>query len=456
MPRVSIHSIGPGRSSTARIDTCTIVVILACAYSVMIGPLIYVMFPPEGGLQGIMESRTEQRVFWPAMAAISIVLAMRNWSRLGSLPPNIICLLVYLAFAGASVTWAFKPELSFIRFIQEVMVLTSIVLPAMLASRTADLMRGMFLCFAFAAIVNVLFVFGNSDSIVATLKGYPGYFTGKNLLGEFAAMAFLLSLHEVLSTGPRRALGIIIVIVTILLLFLSDSKTADGLALLAPILAGVTLYVAKRMRVSLAIILLSMAFCSAILLSETSFNIYRLSYLMFGDSTLSGRTIIWEFAQKEIDLRPLLGWGYQSFWLVGPDAPSIVDAPGFVKDMPNAHNGYYDTMIEMGYVGYVLLLAFVVATLHGIGRVAERDPSRAWILLSLALYVIIHNGLESTWMRAFDLMWVVFVVVAAETGRHWRSLSLRKVAYGPTTPFSRRRRTRAGPGTSAVGTRRLQ
>ena len=30
--------------------------------------------------------------------------------------------------------------------------------------------------------------------------------------------------------------------------------------------------------------------------------------------------------------------------------------------MPNAHNGYYDTMREMGYVGYFLLVTFISAT----------------------------------------------------------------------------------------------
>jgi hypothetical protein len=64
-----------------------------------------------------------------------------------------ICLLAYVAFAETSAVWAFRPELSFIRFAQQVMILTSIVLPGMLAVRTADLMRGLFLCFAFAAIL---------------------------------------------------------------------------------------------------------------------------------------------------------------------------------------------------------------------------------------------------------------------------------------------------------------
>ncbi len=64
-----------------------------------------------------MGIRPENRIFWPAMAAISLVLAVRNRPpRRLTLPPHIICLLAYLAFAGASVLWAFRPELSFIRF----------------------------------------------------------------------------------------------------------------------------------------------------------------------------------------------------------------------------------------------------------------------------------------------------------------------------------------------------
>jgi O-antigen ligase len=323
------------------------------------------------------------------------------------------------------------------------MVLASIVLPAMLAARTTDMMRGLFLVFALAAIVNFFFVFGNSTSIVTLLKGYPGYFTGKNLLGEFAAIAFLLALHEVLYPGIRRVLGIIIVIVTTLLLFWSNSRTAHGLAILVPILGGLTLFAARKLRVSPAIILLSIPLCYAVVSAITGIGMNRLSYMLYGDSTFTGRSIIWDFAVSEIERRPLFGWGYQSFWLVGPDAPSVVDAPGFVKMMPNAHNGYYDTMLEMGYVGYLLLLIFITATLHGVGRMAERDRPRAWLLLSLALYVIIHNGLESTWMRAFDLMWVVFAIVAAETGRHWQALPPKTVAYGRRLRQDRRYRPEA-------------
>src|SRR5207249_2004638 len=129
-------------------------------------------------------------------------------------PPHIICLLAYLAFAGISVLWAFRPESSFIRFVQQVMIVTSVVLPAMLAVRTADIMRGLFLCFAFALCLNVPFVLSGTASFASngsTLQyiGSPGYFSFKNYLGECAAIGFLLSLHEILYRGRRRVLGIV-------------------------------------------------------------------------------------------------------------------------------------------------------------------------------------------------------------------------------------------------------
>ena len=179
--------------------------------------------------------------------------------------------------------------------------------------------------------------------------------------------------------------------------------------------------VRKKTRVSLAIIFLLVPLSYALVSVALGISVNRVSYMLYGDSTFTGRTIIWDFATSEIARRPLFGWGYQSFWLVGPNAPSVVDAPGWVKTMPNAHNGYLDTKLELGYVGFVLLMTFISATIHAIGRVADRDRVRAWMLLSLALFVILFNLLESLWMRGFEFLWVVFLIVVAETARYWRA-----------------------------------
>jgi O-antigen ligase len=433
-----MHCRGLNRPVTSRaFDACAAVPIAAFVFALIVSPLLILASPAGDGLVNAIQNavpRPENRIFWPAAAVISAVLAAQNRSRL-SFPPHIVCLLGYLAFAGASVLWAFKPELSFIRFIQQVMVVTCIVFPTMLANRTVDMMRCLFLCFAFASIVNLCFVLGDGSQMIVTYGsmgkvsiGYVGYFSSKNPLGECAALTFLLSLHEMLYTGLRRSLGVIVFVIASLLVYLSQSKTALGLALLAPLLAGLTLIARKKTHISLAVILLSIPVCYAVLSSVSNFSMNRISYMLYGDSSFTGRSIIWDFAQYEISRRPLFGWGYQSFWLVGPDAPSMVEAPGWVKMMPNAHNGYYDTMLEIGYFGCALLVTFIIASLHAAGRVADRDPARGWVVLSLALYVIVYNYLESLWMRGFEVLWLVFLIVAAEIGRYWMPLPLARAA----------------------------
>jgi O-antigen ligase len=363
------------------------------------------------------------RIFWPVMATASVILAATNYSRSRSftVPPHITCLLAYVTFAGASVLWALKPEISFVRFLRELMIIASIVLPALLATRTVDLMRALSLCFALAGILHLVFVL--NIPFAKTDLGYRGYLLDKNALGQFAAIACLLSLYEAIQPGLRRALGICGLVIASLLLLLSNSKTALGLTLVSPLLAIVTLTIAKVLRASPAVALLPMVVCYIALSAVLGFNANRLSYAIYGDSTFTGRTIIWYFVNQEIARRPLLGWGYQSFWQVGPDGPSRVDTQGWVTQMPHGHNGYLDTMLEMGYAGFALLVIFIIATLHAIRRVADRHPGRAWLVLSIALLVILDNFLESIWMRGSDILWLVFVFIATEIGRYWQPLT---------------------------------
>jgi exopolysaccharide production protein ExoQ len=409
---------GQVRSSAPIIDRYALLPISACVFALIASPML-AQFSAGGDTDYLA------RVFWPTMAAISVVFAAQNGSRLRTWPPHILWLFACLAWAGATVLWAFNPGSSFIRFLQQFMIIISIVIPTLLADKRADVIRALFFCFAFASVLNVFFVLTEEPLFVVygakglVNIGYPGYFGGKNYLGECAALTLLLSVYEMSYPGVRRTLGIFASIIAIFLVFKADSKTALGLAIITPLLAGATLFVAKKTRLSPALILLSLPLCWIALSSISNFNVYRLSSILYGDSTLTGRSIIWDFVSAEIARRPILGWGYQSFWLVGSDGPAN-DAPGWVRTMPNAHNGYYDATLEMGYVGYYLCLISIVATLHAIGRVVPRDPTRAWLLISLFLYILSFNYLESLWMRGFEFLWVVFLIVLAEIGRYWQ------------------------------------
>jgi O-antigen ligase len=364
------------------------------------------------------------------LAAISIALVATNWRRF-SVPLHVAGLLSFVAFAGLSVTWAFRPELSAIRYAQQVMIVTCVVLPALIVTGRGDLLRGLFLCFAVASVINAFFVLGPPPTLAAqATPGHVGYFQGKNYLGLCGAITLLLSVHEMMHRGRRRWWGLVVGVIALVLLYLSNAKTSSGLALLSPILAGVALLARRTLRVSPWAIPLSILVAYLVVSTVLAFDVYKLSYWIYGESTFTGRRFLWSFAQQHISQRPLLGWGYQSFWLVGPDAPSVTAATGWIKTMPNAHNGYLDTALEMGYVGLILLLMFAAMTLHAAGHLIDRSPTRAWIVMTLAFFIMLTNFFESMWMRAFEFPWVVFLILAAEVARH---LQLHRVA-GPQHP----------------------
>src|SRR6266704_254865 len=84
MPIMPTHPFKPGHRnpSASASGPLAMIPVLALAYSALIQPLIYFYFPPAPGLEGLMESRMEDRIFWPVLAAISVVLAARHWSRI--------------------------------------------------------------------------------------------------------------------------------------------------------------------------------------------------------------------------------------------------------------------------------------------------------------------------------------------------------------------------------------
>lgn len=422
-PRVRYAPLRPlqAHGAVKIVDRCSIITHLATGYS-MIGYSMINAFNYHGGLvRGGMPEHPENKVFWGLIAAATAVLALGNVQsmRNAGLALHFKLLLAYLALAALSIAWAFKPELTAVRLAQQVIVVGAFMVPALVAGPSMDVMKSAYFWFAVSTIVNVLFVMGTPAETVRYNDGHVGYFAGKNYLGQFAGMVVLMTIYEVRQRGVlRRAGAVTIGVLSVILLFLSNSKTAAGLALVIPILAWLMVLAQRFARLSPA------SFCALLVVgwfmvsALTGITANRFSYMVYGDSTFTGRQIIWDFATLKMAVKPWLGWGYQSFWLVGPDGPSITNATGWVKSMPNAHNGYFDVRLELGYVGLVLLLAFLFATLHAIGRIAAVNAARGWLLLSLALFIIAYNFLESAWMRGFDYLWVTFLVVCAAAARN--------------------------------------
>jgi exopolysaccharide production protein ExoQ len=402
--------------------------VLAIFYILLVLPF----FPDDG------KGRVENILFWPVAAVLTLTLVFQNWARIDyrffrSLP--IMSLIAYLVFAAASVTWAYSPDLAFSRLVVQVLALIVIVVPYALPIRAKYTIPGVHLCYAIALAVSAVYVLTTPPSPI----GHPGYFTHKQELGLLGAVGIILASHEILQRGWRRLVALIAIGLGFWLVFESQSKSALALALVAIPCSGLILLLCKKTRLTPAYIVAAVVVASMFV----SNPIERLGHRLYGDATLTGRTGIWGFIEYQISQKLWFGWGFHSYYFV-PNSPHNA-APGYIRDMPSSHSGYLELKLETGRIGYWIFLVFIYSSLHLLERVRRKDPVRAWCFLSIELFAVLSNLLDSSWVTLTHF-WLLYLVVVAESVRYsWPSgapspapaAAVQAVRVGPSRRLAR-------------------
>ena len=102
------------------------------------------------------------------------------------------------------------------------------------------------------------------------------------------------------------------------------------------------------------------------------------------DQTLTGRTEIWSGLLRFAS-NPVLGAGYESFWL-GDRLKSIWASAPMLAGVNEAHNGYLETYLNLGWVGIALLVAFIVVGYRNVVGSLRKDFDAG--RLKLAFFVV--------------------------------------------------------------------
>ncbi len=389
--------------------------------------------------------RLENKIFWLLIALPPLFALVRNPRIVfnANLPRSLLPLFLFLLLAGMSVLWAFDPSISFRRYTQQILLMATLVVPMFLAPRSFDFLWRIYLVFVAGAVINFFFVLGGTQTISGkALIGYQGYLSHKNVLGEFAAFCMFFSLYEITRGRGRRILGLLMLGLSVFLLVKANSKTSLALAGILPVFVLLLIYGGRVTRLSPATILFALLATAVAACVVASISIYDISEKIYGDRTFTARTELWDFVSAEIARKPWFGWGFQSFWLVGPEGPSRTDGFGWIRNMPTAHNGYLDILVTTGRVGFALFVPYIVLTLFAIGRLAKHDVARAWLLMCLITFIAITNFLESTWLEGQSFYWSIFVILSVDAALCARDVSGVK-------PVRSRARARAARAPSA-------
>lgn len=131
------------------------------------------------------------------------------------------------------------------------------------------------------------------------------------------------------------------------------------------------------------------------------------------DTTLTGRTEIWQGLMESVAKHPLLGFGYAAFWqgLNGESANAILSSHWIFA---YAHNGYLEILLQVGVVGLVVFLVTIAkAFKDGWFCLTHRQtPGVEWCV-GLLLLTCMYNIDEETLLFSKEILSILYIVACS-------------------------------------------
>lgn len=127
---------------------------------------------------------------------------------------------------------------------------------------------------------------------------------------------------------------------------------------------------------------------------------------------MTGRLDIWKAVLGLIGQRPLQGWGWISYWM-----PGVKPYEGLiVRDNVTyyqAHNSYLDVWLQLGIVGFLLLVALLTLTFIKLWRLGVRHTSPLYLWPVLVYVALLAQNLTESRLIV-ELGWVLLVILAVK------------------------------------------
>lgn len=140
-------------------------------------------------------------------------------------------------------------------------------------------------------------------------------------------------------------------------------------------------------------------FCFSVSIAYFGFNYSADILIALGrDPTLTGRSELWAFGLDFWAQKPLLGWGYSGIFSDVENAPSWIINDHAYYQAPHFHNAFIQSLAELGVIGFLFLMYFVVQIVSKVDVIVEtRDKAiylRAFNVSMLLIFFFMNIGLR--------------------------------------------------------------
>jgi exopolysaccharide production protein ExoQ len=321
---------------------------------------------------------------------------------------------IYVLFAAMSVLWSQYPDWTLRALIQ--FVFSTGVFLVMVRALPAK----SFLTVCLSAILLADAVSLANPRMAWNTGGLAmiGMFGSKNSFGLTQALLIQVGVWVLLDHGQRRLMRALALIGVLGGSFLIVAALSVGAAvavsgaLACSLLAFNLRHFPPRSRV---VILCAGAVLTAILCSfliVLGDELFQGALQLSGKSaSLSDRTPLWDVANKMMQEHPIGGVGFQAFWQQGnPYAEDL-----WMRFQPGRagyhfHNLWYQSGVDLGYIGLGLALLTVAITAIEVMRWVVHSPSPAsCFFLGYVIFIILRSYLEVDLFAQFSLTGAIFL-----------------------------------------------
>ncbi|MCY1665887.1 O-antigen ligase family protein [Rhizobium sp. SL86] len=343
-------------------------------------------------------------------------------------PLRMLWIFAFAIFCFISVFWSPAASVSLRAAIQYL----SHIVCAVIALRTitiATLTRGATLGCAVVLLYSLLFGSYHFDPLDGTYS-FVGAFASKNQLGFYASLGLIFSYAgmAVIRSGLRWlpvAGGT--TLLSAYSLFASQSATSviTTLAILM-LIAGLQLL--GRFTPNMRKLLFASGLVVGVIGVTLALGMGAADAVLgaFGkDSTLTGRTYLWQQGIEAARQSPVLGIGYQGYWVRGfPEAERLwqefyIDSRGGF----HFHNTYIETMVETGAIGMLLLCTTLITSFIGHLKhlLHDRKNPESLVMFAVISLLLVRSFVEIDVMYPYQVGSFLFYITAG-------TLTLRKKA----------------------------
>jgi exopolysaccharide production protein ExoQ len=327
-------------------------------------------------------------------------------------------ILLFLAYCALSTLWSDYSFVSFKRWIKSVGDIVMILVVLTDPNPVAAIKR--FLCrVGFVLIpVSILFIkyypdLGRSYNPWTWIPMYCGVTTFKNQLGMITLVCAMGSLWCFVRAWRNRKARLrlqhLLVHGTILGMAIWIFNIADSMTSFSCfVLAGSVLVVANQSWIVRRMALLHLMVAAVITISLIALffdSSGTLVQTLGRDASLTGRTAIWSVVLELAKARPLLGTGFESFWM-GDRLLKVWDVE---KGIQEAHDGYIEVYINLGWVGLIFLTSLIVTGYRNVITVFRQNQTIGSIKLAYFVTGVIYSCTEAGF-RVMSPVWIAFIL----------------------------------------------